>query len=69
MDCSFKSRSAQVLGIKGNIVAVLAERGCRIESVTIGDKIQTPRLEPKSTSLSRKEAEELLGIKLTDGEF
>ncbi|MCX9012206.1 MAG: phenylalanine--tRNA ligase subunit beta [Candidatus Methanoperedens sp.] len=53
-----------------NIVAAsLAERGGRIESVTIDDRMQTPQLEPARMELKRSEVEELLGLKLTDEEI
>ncbi len=51
------------------IVASLAERGGRIESVTIDDKIQTPLLEPGIMKLKRNEVRELLGLKLADEEI
>jgi phenylalanyl-tRNA synthetase beta chain len=51
------------------VVASLAERGGRIESVTIDAKIQTPQLDPGIMKLRRNEVEELLGIKLTDDEL
>jgi phenylalanyl-tRNA synthetase beta chain len=51
------------------VVSSLAERGCIIESVNIGEEIQTPMLEPGTMNLKREEADELLGIKLTDNEI
>lgn len=50
------------------VVSSLAERGGRIESVSV-DGIQTPVLEPGIAKLKRKEVEELLGFKLTDDEI
>lgn len=51
------------------VVSSLAERGCIIESVDIGDEIQTPVLEPRIVKLKQKEVEELLGFKLADDEI
>lgn len=50
------------------VVTSLAERGGRIESVTIDSKT-TPRLEPGIMKLKSSEAEELLGFKLTNEEI
>jgi phenylalanyl-tRNA synthetase beta chain len=53
-----------------NIVAAsLAERGGRIESVSIDGEMETPQLKPGTMTLERGEIEELLGIKLTDDEI
>ncbi len=53
-----------------NIVASsLAERGGRIESVTIDGRIETPQLEPGLMKLKSSEVKELLGLKLTDEEI
>jgi len=51
------------------VVASLAERGGRIESVDIDDERQTPQLEPKTMMLGSAEVEELLGFKLSDEEL
>ncbi len=47
------------------VVASLAERGGKIESVTIDGKMETPKLEPGTMKLQGSEVEELLGIRLT----
>jgi phenylalanyl-tRNA synthetase beta chain len=53
-----------------NIVAAsLAERGGRIESVTIDGESPTPKLEPAIMNLENSEATELLGFNLTDEEI
>ncbi len=51
------------------VVASLAERGGRIESVTIDGRIQTPQLEPRIMKLDSAEVRELLGFKLTNEEI
>ncbi len=51
------------------VVSSLAERGGRIESVTIDGRIETPQLEPRTMKLKRSEIEELLGIELTNEEI
>ena len=48
------------------VVAALAERGGKVESVMIDGKIQTPRLEPGHMRLKSSEVEELLGFKQKD---
>ncbi len=50
------------------VVSSLAERGGTIESVTINGR-KSPQLEPRTMNLTRGEAEELLGLKLTDEEI
>jgi phenylalanyl-tRNA synthetase beta chain len=60
----------QSVSVALNIVAAsLAERGGRIESVTIDGKVQTPKLEPVIMNLENKEVRELLGFDLTDEEI
>jgi phenylalanyl-tRNA synthetase beta chain len=51
------------------VVASLAERGGRIESVVIGGNVRTPRLEAKLMKINSLEVEELLGFKLTNEEM
>ncbi|KCZ72079.1 phenylalanyl-tRNA synthetase beta subunit [Candidatus Methanoperedens nitroreducens] len=51
------------------VVTALAERGGRIESVTIDGRMQTPGLEPGIMELKISEVEELLGIRLEDKEL
>ncbi|MCG2727942.1 MAG: phenylalanine--tRNA ligase subunit beta, partial [Candidatus Methanoperedenaceae archaeon] len=51
------------------VVTSLAERGGRIESVTIDGKMQTPQLEPRLMKLRSSEVKELLGLKLTNEEI
>jgi phenylalanyl-tRNA synthetase beta chain len=53
-----------------NIVAAsLAERGGRIESVTIDGESKTPKLEPAIMNLENSEVKELLGFDITDEEI
>ncbi|MCZ7381365.1 MAG: phenylalanine--tRNA ligase subunit beta [Candidatus Methanoperedens sp.] len=60
----------QSVSVALNIVAAsLAERGGRIESVTIDEQAQTPKLEPAIMNLENKEVRELLGFDLTDEEI
>ncbi len=51
------------------VAAALAERGGRIESVTIDEKLKTPQLEPGCMKLKSSEIEELLGLKLKNEEI
>jgi phenylalanyl-tRNA synthetase beta chain len=51
------------------VVASLAERGGRIESVLIDGKIKTPDISPGIMELKNGEVEELLGFKLTNEEI
>lgn len=51
------------------VVASLAERGGKIESVTIDGKTLTPQLQPGIMKLNGSEVEELLGFRLTDNEI
>lgn len=51
------------------VVASLAERGGRIESVSIDGEMETPQLKPGTMTLESGEIEELLGIKLTKDEI
>lgn len=51
------------------VVASLAERGGRIESVLIDGKIETPEISPKKMELQGNEVEELLGFELTNEEI
>ncbi len=51
------------------VVASLAERGGKIESVAIDGKTQTPELEPAVMNLENSEIKELLGFELTDEEI
>lgn len=50
------------------VVTALAERGGKVESVTINGK-QTPDLNPATMKLDSSEVEELLGLTLTDDEI
>ncbi|GFO97571.1 phenylalanyl-trNA synthetase subunit beta [groundwater metagenome] len=51
------------------VVASLAERGGRIESVSIDGKMQTPQLKPEKMKLTSSEVEEHLGWKLGNDEI
>lgn len=51
------------------VVASLAERGGRIESVSIDGKEETPKLSPKIMELKGFEVEELLGFGLNNDEI
>ncbi len=51
------------------VVASLAERGGRIESVNIDGKTQTPHLRPEKMKLKNKEVEEHLGFRLSNDEI
>jgi len=51
------------------VLASLAERGGRIESVLIDGKIDSPDLSPKIMMLKMSEVEELLGFKLNNEEI
>ncbi|MDD5472684.1 MAG: phenylalanine--tRNA ligase subunit beta [Candidatus Methanoperedens sp.] len=51
------------------VVASLAERGGRIESVTTDGKLQTPHLAPAIMNLENSEVRELLGFDITDEEI
>ncbi|MCE8422600.1 MAG: phenylalanine--tRNA ligase subunit beta [Candidatus Methanoperedens sp.] len=48
------------------VVASLAERGGKIESVVINEKEKTPHLEPKMMRITKRDVEELIGLKLTE---
>jgi len=48
------------------VIASLAERGGRIESVQIDGKMETPEISPRKMELQGNEVEELLGFKLTN---
>ncbi|MDO9098860.1 MAG: phenylalanine--tRNA ligase subunit beta [Candidatus Methanoperedens sp.] len=61
---------SQAVSVALNIVvASLAERGGRIESVTIDGKSQTPHLAPAIMNLENSEVRELLGFDITDKEI
>jgi phenylalanyl-tRNA synthetase beta chain len=51
------------------VVASLAERGGKIESVNVDDKVITPQLEPRAMKLKTNEIEKHLGFRLEDEEI
>jgi phenylalanyl-tRNA synthetase beta chain len=51
------------------VVASLAERGGKIESVAVDNKAHTPQLEPGLMKLKNSEVVELLGLRLTNEEI